>query len=266
VTSRGTQKKAYDLLIQAEAGLLSVTGTPDTPAKVGISVADIAAGMYAYSGILAALLRREKTGAGGAVEISLLDALGEWMSYAAYYAGFGGPALPRTGAHHASIAPYGPFTAGDGATVYLAIQNDREWRRFCETVLQQPELAADPRFASNTERVANRSSLHDAIGRMVSTLPASELVGRLDAAQIANARMNNMTDFVQHPQLSARHRWRDVASPAGRIPALVPPTILEDSTPVMGAIPGLGEHSEAILLEIGCTSQQVLEWRRAGVI
>jgi crotonobetainyl-CoA:carnitine CoA-transferase CaiB-like acyl-CoA transferase len=260
------QKKAYDLLIQAEAGLLSITGTPETPSKVGISVADIAAGMYAYSGILAALLRREKTDEGAAIEVSLLDALGEWMSYAAYYAGFGGAALPRTGAHHASIAPYGPFTAGDGATVYLAIQNDREWRRFCEAVLEQPDLAGDPRFASNAERVANRELLHDTIAQLFRTLPALELVGRLDAAQIANARMNGMTDFVQHPQLSARHRWRDVDSPAGRIPALVPPATLEGSTPVMGAIPDLGQHSEPILLEFGFTQAQVLAWRSAGVI
>ena len=259
-------RKAYDLLVQAEAGLLSITGTPDTPSKVGISVADIAAGMYAYSGVLAALLRREKTNEGAAVEVALLDALGEWMSYAAYYAGFGGSELPRTGAHHAAIAPYGPFTAADGVAVYFAIQNDREWRRFCDTVLAQPELAGDPRFSSNAERVAHRPALHAIIDRIFGALSAAELMGRLDEAQIASGRMNTMVDFVQHPQLAARGRWRDVDSPAGRLQALVPPADVEGAAPVMGSIPDLGQHTESILLELGFSRDDIAAWRAAGAI
>lgn len=259
-------KKAYDLLIQAEAGLLSITGTPETSSKVGISVADIAAGMYTYSGILTALLQRERTNEGTAVEVSLLDALGEWMSYATYYAGFGGDALPRTGSHHASIAPYGPFLAGDGTAVYIAIQNDREWQRFCATVIQQPTLAEDPRFASNAQRVANRTALHAVIEAIFLSWPAAALIERLDDAQIANGRMNTMVDFVQHPQLAARDRWREVDSPVGPIPALMPPTNLEDAEPVMGPIPDVGQHSEAILLELGFGSDDIARWRSVGAI
>jgi crotonobetainyl-CoA:carnitine CoA-transferase CaiB-like acyl-CoA transferase len=259
-------KKAYDLLVQAEAGLLSITGTPDTPSKVGISVADIAAGMYAYSGILTALLQREKTNTGAAIDVSLLEALGEWMSYAGYYAGFGGEPLPRTGPHHASIAPYGPFVAGDGLTVYLAIQNEREWQRFCASVLQQPALAGDARFASNAERVRHRPALHAAIEQVFNQWPAAELIDRLDRAQIANARMNTMVEFVQHPQLAARHRWRDVDSPVGPLPALLPPATLQGTEPVMGSIPDVGQQSEAILVELGFSSDDVARWRRAGAI
>jgi crotonobetainyl-CoA:carnitine CoA-transferase CaiB-like acyl-CoA transferase len=260
------QKKAYDLLIQAEAGLLSVTGTPETPSKVGISVADIAAGMYAYSGVLTALLQRAQTNAGTAVEVSLLDALGEWMSYATYYAGLGGDALPRTGPHHASIAPYGPFAAGDGATVYVAIQNEREWQRFCADVLQRPALAEDTRFASNAQRVSNRAALHAAIEEQFSRSSAGAIIERLDYAQIANGRMNTMVDFARHPQLAARDRWREVDSPVGPIPALVPPTSIRGVEPVMGPIPDVGQHSESILRELGFGSDDIARWRSAGAI
>lgn len=259
-------KKAYDLLIQAEAGLLSITGTPQTPSKVGISVADIAAGMYAYSGVLTALLQRAQTNEGAAVEVSLLDALGEWMSYAAYYAGFGGDALPRTGPHHASIAPYGPFVAGDGATVYIAIQNDREWQRFCADVLQRPELAEDPRFASNAQRVSNRAALHAVIEAIFSRPSAAVIIERLERAQIAHGRMNTMVEFVNHPQLAARDRWREVDSPVGPVPALLPPTAIRGAEPVMGPVPEVGQHSEAILLELGFGSDDIARWRRAGAI
>jgi itaconate CoA-transferase len=260
------RKKAYDLLIQAEAGLLSITGTPETPSKVGISVADIAAGMYAYSGVLTALLQRAQTNAGAAVEVSLLDALGEWMSYAAYYAGFDGPALPRSGPHHASIAPYGPFAAGDGATIYVAIQNDREWPRFCADVLERPELADDPRFATNAQRVSNRTELHFEIEAIFSELPAAVIVDRLEHAEIANGRMNTMVQFVNHPQLAARDRWREVDSPVGPIPALMPPTAIRGREPVMGPIPDLGQHSEAILLELGFGGHEIARWRDAGAV
>jgi itaconate CoA-transferase len=259
-------KKAYDLLIQAEAGLLSITGTPETPSKVGISVADIAAGMYAYSGVLTALLQRAQTNEGTAVEVSLLDALGEWMSYAAYYAGLGGDALPRTGPHHASIAPYGPFAAGDGPTVYIAIQNDREWQRFCADVLQRPELAEDPRFQSNAQRVSNRPALHAVIEESFSRSPAVAIIERLDHAQVANGRMNTMVEFARHPQLAARGRWREVESPVGPVPALVPPTSIRGAEPVMGPIPEVGQQSEAILLELGFGGDDVARWRRAGAI
>lgn len=259
-------KKAYDLLVQAEAGLLSVTGTPETPSKVGISVADIAAGMYAYSGILAALLRRAQTNEGAVVEVSMLEALGEWMSYAAYYAGFGGESLPRSGPHHASIAPYGPFAADDDSAVYVAIQNEREWQRFCESVLQQPEMAHDVRFGSNSDRVAHRTALHEAIARVFRQSTSADIVDRLDRAQIAHARMNTMADFVQHPQLAARGRWRDVGSPVGNLPALLPPTNLEGAEPVMRPIPAVGQHSEAILLELGFSTDDVSAWRKAGAI
>src|SRR5688572_18515573 len=244
-------KKAYDLLVQSEAGLLSITGTEETPSKVGISIADIAAGMYAFSGVLAALLRRERTGEGAAVEVSMFDALAEWMGYPAYFTQYGGAAPSRSGARHASIAPYGPYAAGDGQTVYLGLQNEREWARFCDEVLRQPGLSSDSRFATNSARVANREALDQVITQAFVNLPAADVVARLDAAGIANARMNTVGGFLDHPQLAARDRWRDVASPVGPLHALVPPINLEGTDPVMGPIPALGEHTDAILQEIG---------------
>ena len=259
-------KKAYDLLVQSEAGLLSITGTEDTPSKVGISIADIAAGMYAFSGVLAALLRRERTGEGAAVEVSMFDALAEWMGYPAYFTEYGGTAPSRSGARHASIAPYGPYAAGDGQVVYLGLQNEREWARFCDEVLRQPELSSDDRFATNTARAAHKDALDQAITGAFANATAAEVVARLDAAGIANARMNTVGEFLAHPQLTARHRWRDVASPAGTLHALVPPIDLAGTDPVMGPIPALGEHTDAILREIGYDAETISDWRQRGVV
>ncbi len=259
-------RKAYDLLVQSEAGLLSITGTPETPSKAGISVADIAAGMYAYSAILTALLRRSTTGAGAAIEVSMLDALGEWMSHPVYATAYGGSPLPRSGARHASIAPYGPFASGDGGTVYLSIQNEREWTRFCGDVLAQPALAADPRFVTNTARVENRDVLEAAIGKVFVAHSTPEIVARLDAAEIAHARLNTVEEFAAHPQLTARGRWREIGSPAGPLRALLPPVMMDAFEPVMGAVPAIGEHTETILAELGYNQATISGWREGGII
>jgi itaconate CoA-transferase len=244
-------KKAYDLLIQSEAGLLSVTGTPEEPSKAGISIADIAAGMYAYSGILAALMQRDKTGEGSHIDVSMLESLGEWMSYAMYYAFEGAPPPPRTAASHASIQPYGPYAAGDGGTVMLGLQNEREWKLFCEKVLQNAALATDPRFDTNARRNQNRVELKALIVEAFNQLTTPQVEQRLDDAQIANARMNDMAGLWAHPQLKARERWRNVQSPAGQIPALLPPGRNSSFEYRMDAIPRIGEHTEAILRELG---------------
>ena len=244
-----TTKKAYDLLVQCEAGLVSITGTPETPSKVGISVADIAAGMYAYSGILSALLRRERTGEGTTLEVSMLEALGEWMGFPAYFAGYGGEEPKRSGASHAAIAPYGPFGCADGEIVFLGIQNEREWRRFCAEALEREALADDPRFASNPERVANRDELHGEIEGVLGRLPSDEAVERLEGAGVANARMRTVRGFLDHPQLAARDRWREFGSPVGPLRALLPPATLGGTEPVMAPIPEVGEHTEQILAE-----------------
>jgi crotonobetainyl-CoA:carnitine CoA-transferase CaiB-like acyl-CoA transferase len=259
-------KKAYDLLVQSEAGLVSITGTPEVPSKVGVSIADIAAGIYGFSGILAALLRRERTGTGAVLDISMFDSLAEWMGYPAYYTGYGGTPLPRSGAAHAAIAPYGPYTAGDGKVVYLGLQNEREWARFCADVLGDPALAADPRFSANADRVAHRSELDALINRAFATHSAEAVLARLDAAQIANARMNTVEEFLDHPQLVARHRWREVDSPAGPIRALVPPFGIDDVEPRMGPIPDVGEHTDTILGELGYDVATIAKWRRDAVI
>ncbi len=259
-------KKAYDLLIQSEAGLLSITGTEEQPCKSGISIADIAGGMYAYSAILTALLMRQRTGQGTTIEVSLLEALGEWMGYPVYYTKYGGKAPPRTGAAHATIAPYGPFQSGDQKPVFLSIQNEREWERFCRVVLERGELVRDPRFDSGPRRVANRRDLHLAIEEVFSRLSASEIIARLDQAQIANARMNSVQEFLEHPQLASRKRWREIDSPVGRLSALVPPAGLADVEPVMGPIPSLGEHTNVILNEIGFDAATLAGWRQRGVI
>jgi crotonobetainyl-CoA:carnitine CoA-transferase CaiB-like acyl-CoA transferase len=249
-------KKAYDLLIQSEAGFLSVTGTSGEPAKAGISVADIAAGMYAYSNILVALLEVRKTGRGRHIDVSMLESLVEWMSYPLYYA-FDGAAPPeRTGASHATIYPYGPFPAGDGKTVMLGIQNEREWSAFCEKVLERPELADDARFASVSKRASARDILQPILLEAFSRLSGEELVRRLDAAQIANARVNDMREVWEHPQLRARARWREVSTPAGPVPALHPPGLSKDEAR-MNAVPALGEHTDAILAELGLSPARI---------
>lgn len=245
------EKKAYDLLVQCEAGLLSVTGSPEAPAKAGIPVADIAAGMYAYSSILAALLRRARTGEGATIDITMFEALGEWMGFPAYFTAYGGSAPPRSGAHHATIVPYGPFHAGDGGTVFLSVQNEREFARFCTVVLKNPGLATDPRFSSSPARQQNREPLHRAIEEVFSTLTSNQVIERLEAADIANARLNSMEAFWRHPQLAARGRWTKVGSPVGEIDALKPPANIDGMEPRMAAVPAVGEHSRAILAELG---------------
>ncbi len=250
-------KKAYDLLIQSEAGFLSITGTPDTPAKAGISVADIAAGMYAYTNIMSALLLRARTGEGSHIDVSMLEALGEWMGYPMYYAYDGAPPPPRTGASHASIYPYGPFTAGDGGTVMLGLQNEREWQAFCDKVLQRPELARDARFDSNARRNENREALREEILRLFGALDARQIVERLDAAGIANASVTDMQGLWAHPQLRARGRWRTVRTPAGDVPALLPPGLNNAFDYRMEAVPAVGEHTAAILAELGWTAARI---------
>ncbi|HEX7384844.1 MAG TPA: CaiB/BaiF CoA-transferase family protein, partial [Burkholderiaceae bacterium] len=259
-------KKAYDLLIQSESGFLSVTGTPDEPAKAGCSIADIAAGMYAYSRILAALLERSRTGRGAHVGISMLESMVEWMSYPLYYAYDGAMPPPRAGAAHATIFPYGPFPTGDGKTVMLGLQNEREWQVFCARVLQQPALASDERFASNARRVAAREALRAIIVEAFASLTAEQVVARLDAAQIANARVNAMADVWTHPQLVARERWRQVATPAGPVPALLPPGAEPDDDTPMGAVPALGQHTEAVLAELGLPADEIARLRADGAV
>ncbi len=259
-------KKAYDLLVQAETGLLSVTGTPDTLARAGISAADIAAGMYAFAGILTALYQRERTGQGTTFEVSLFDALGEWMGYPAYFAAYSGAPPPRSGLNHPTIAPYGPFRAGDGKLLILSVQNEREWVSFCTTVLEQPELATDPRYTTNARRAANREALHAIIDAVFSKLSAEEIIARLDQAQIANAHLNTMSEFWDHQQLAARQRWREVDTPNGPIRALLPPVIMRGSTPRMDPIPAVGEHTEQILRSIGYTDEQISRLRAEGAI
>ncbi len=259
-------KKAYDLLIQSESGFLSVTGSSDEPAKAGCSIADIAAGMYGYTNILAALIQREKTGVGRRIDVSMLESMVEWMNYPLYYAFDGAAPPPRAGAAHATIYPYGPFPAGDGRTVMLGLQNEREWGIFCRKVLQQVELASDERFSSNSRRVANREALRAVIVAGFASLSADQVVERLDAAQIANARVNDMQDVWQHPQLKARGRWTEVPTPGGAIPALLPPGQSAADAPRMDGVPGLGEHTTAILAEMGWSAGEIDNLRREGVI
>jgi len=260
------RKKAYDLLVQCEAGLLSVTGSADAPAKAGIPVADIAAGMYAFSAVLAALIRRGRTGEGATLEITMFEALGEWMGFPAYFTGYGGEAPPRSGAYHATIVPYGPFKAGDGGTVFLSVQNEREFARFCTEVLRDPTLASDPRYSSGPARQQNRAALHAEIDRAFAALSSEDLVRRLEQADIANARLNTMEEFWRHPQLEARGRWRDVGSPAGAIAMLKPPFNLDGMEPRMDPIPALGEHTGSVLRELGYSEPEVEALRRDGAI
>jgi crotonobetainyl-CoA:carnitine CoA-transferase CaiB-like acyl-CoA transferase len=259
-------RKAYDLLVQAEVGLVSLTGTEATPSRVGISVADIAAGMYAYSGILTALLARHTTGLGTGVDVSLFDALGEWMSAPAYYAAYGGLEPRRTGAAHATIAPYELFASRDGEEIYLGIQNQREWTRFCEQVIDRPGLAGDPRFATNAARVEHRAVLHDEIGRVFVQLSTTAIVERLDRAGIAYARRNSLGGFLDHPQLLARDRWTTIDSDSGQLRVLKPPVLLEGVEAPMGALPSLGQHSTSILEELGFDAATIDAWRVERVI
>lgn len=260
------EKKAYDLLIQCEAGLVSVTGTEDTPSKAGISIADIAAGMYAYSGILTALISRFRTGKGSILEVSMLEALGEWMGFPLYYSKYGENEPKRTGASHATIYPYGPFPTTDNKPIFLSIQNDREWKRFCEEVLLNPKLAENERFAQNDKRVDQKEELGAIIDKEFSNLTAEIITGRLEAAKIANARLNTVTEFIQHPQLKARNRWRDVATPAGPIQALIPPVTFDNVEHIMGAIPSVGEHTNAILKELGYSEEEIQRLKELSTV
>ena len=259
-------KKAYDLLIQSEAGFLSITGTPETPSKAGNSIADIAAGMYAYTNILAALLQRGKTGKGTVIDISMLEALSEWMSFPMYYAYKGANPPSRNGASHATIYPYGPFKAGDGKTVMLGLQNEREWVQFCEIVLQNPDLAKDERFDKNYKRNEKRAELLEIINACFQKLTAEQVIARLDEAQIANARLNDMEGLWKHEQLKARQRWAEVGTPAGKIPALLPPGLNDSYDYRMDPIPAVGEHAESILKELGMSDDEIANMRASGAI
>ncbi len=250
-----TNKKAYDLLVQCEAGLVSISGSADEPAKVGISVADIAAGMYAYTGVLTALLRKGRTGQGATVEISMLEALGEWMGFPMYYAWYGGKPPARSGASHAAIAPYGPFPCAGGEQVFLGIQNEREWAVLCDKVIGRSELATDERFVTNSLRVTHRQDLTDEIAKAFNGLSADEAIERLEEAGIANARLRDLAGLVGHEQLAARNRWREVDTPVGPIKALLPPATLDGDEPMMGPIPAPGQHTEQILAELGLSSR-----------
>jgi formyl-CoA transferase len=258
-------RKAYDLLVQAETGLVSLTGTPDDVAKVGISVADISAGMYAYSGILTSLYQRAVRGSAPAVEVSLFDSLSEWMGSPAYYTQYGGTQPARVAAQHATIAPYGPFPTADG-TVVMGIQNDREWASFCDVVLSDPELAGDERFARNSSRVANRVALNARISERTERLSTAEFIALLTEARIANSRLNSVADYLAHPVLAERGRWRSVDSPAGPIQALLPPAILSGLEPRMDAVPAVGAHTAQILAELGHSDAEIAGLRAAHVI
>ena len=259
-------KKAYDLLIQSEAGFVSVTGTPDEPAKSGNSIADIAAGMYAYTNILAALMYKQQTGQGQRIDVSMLESLTEWMGFPLYYAFEGASPPPRAGASHATIYPYGPFLAGDGKTVMLGLQNEREWKVFCDKVLMNPALALDERFSNNAKRSAARADVSALIVDVFSKHTASTVAELLESAGIANAQVRTMAEVWAHPQLQARERWREVDTPVGPVPALLPPGSWQHSAPRMTAVPALGEHTDAILAALGRSAEQISQLRAGGVI
>jgi itaconate CoA-transferase len=260
-------KRAYDMLVQCEAGLVSVTGTPEQPVKAGIPAADIAAAMYAFSGVLAALVRRGTTGLGGPVEVSMLEALAEWMGHPLHHVMHGGTPPARTGLAHAVIAPYDAYSTADGGRVLLSVQNDREWRRLAQQVLGRPELAEDPAYATNAARVENRDRTDVLVAKALGVLGADEAMARLEGAGIACARLRDVREVAEHPQLAARDRWRDVASPVGPLRALLPPITLPGGEEArMGAVPRLGEHTGAVLRTLGMTDAEVATLRRDGVV
>ncbi len=259
-------KKAYDLLVQSEAGVLSVTGTPETQAKVGISIVDISAGMYAYSGILTALYQREKTGKGTRVDVTMFESLAEWMSHPLNYTHFGGKPPQRSGPDHATIVPYGRFKCGDGAYVMLGIQNEREWAKFCAGVLGMPGLATDDKYNNNTKRTSRRAEVVALIETVFARMKAEEVVARLDAADIANARINTPQEVWDHPQLKARNRWREVGSPAGPLPVLLPPVTMPEFEARLDPIPAIGEHTDRVLADIGYSAADIAELRKTAAV
>ena len=260
------KKKAYDLLVQSESGVLAITGTRESPAKVGVSMTDIGTGMYAYSGILGALYHRERTGKGARIEVTMFEAMVEWMNQPLMWEHFGGTPMQRAGTDHAIIVPYGRFTAGDGKDVMFGIQNECEWASFCAKVLEQPELATDPLYNNNSKRLAAREALIALINQSFSTLTAEQVVARLDAADIANARLNTPMEVWDHPQLKARKRWREVATPAGRVAALLPPVTTSGYEVRMDAVPAVGEHTDKVLRDIGYTASAIADLRAKGVV
>ncbi|MDP2240132.1 MAG: CaiB/BaiF CoA-transferase family protein [Burkholderiales bacterium] len=259
-------KKAYDLLVQSEAGVLSLTGTPEAPSKVGISITDIGTGLHAYAAILGALYQRERTGQGTRIEITMFEAMVEWMMHPLYYTHFGGKAPQRSGPDHATIVPYGKFRTGDGASVMLGIQNEREWAIFCTQVLEQPALARDPRYDDNTKRNERRAEVTSLINEVFSNLTAEQAVMKLDVAGIANGRMNTPEEVWNHPQLAARDRWREVGSPAGVIPAPLPPASYSGFEARMDPVPAIGEHTEDILAGLGYSKDEIVELKAGGAV
>jgi len=260
------KKKAYDLLVQAEAGFLSITGTAEKIVKSGISIADIAAGTQAHAAILAALIQRSKTNKGSNIDISMLEAMVEWMGYPLNYAFDGAPAPERSGADHASIYPYGAFVTQDQKTIMLGIQNDREWQTFCETVLEQPELANDPRFAKNSSRSEHREELKRIIEARFASLSAAELCTELDRAQIANANVNDMPAVWNHPQLHALERLIDTETPNGTVKSFLPPGNNSSYQPNLGPVPALGQHTEEILRELGFDASEIQKFKENEVV
>ncbi|HZA14851.1 MAG TPA: CaiB/BaiF CoA-transferase family protein [Myxococcaceae bacterium] len=260
------ERKAYDLLIQAEAGLLSITGTPDTPSRCGLSISDVSAGMYAYTGVLLGLLERQRTGKGTRVELSMLEAVVEWMGQPLYFGHYGGKPQPRSGATHPSVAPYGPHRAGDGREVIFGLQNEREWKKLCAEVLGQPELAEDPRFRSNVDRVHHREALTAVIEERFARMTAEEVVALLERAGIATGRLNGIEDVWAHPQLAGRQRWRTVGTSAGEISALLPPVNLRGNEAAMGDVPAVGQHTGAVLEWLGYRAGEIEAMRAHGAI
>ncbi|MEO9189486.1 MAG: CaiB/BaiF CoA-transferase family protein [Acetobacteraceae bacterium] len=258
-------KKAYDLLIQAESGLISVTGTPEQPSRVGISAADIATGMYAQSAILAALLRRERNGQGANVTIAMLDALAEWMTYPMYRTVYGDSPLPRQALNHPALAPYGAHRTKDGQVIF-GLQNEREWAVFCTKVMGLPDWATDPRYCNNSARREHREELTAEIEAFFTDKTSLDIVALLDAAGIANGRLNDTRDLWDHPQLAARDRWRDIASPVGPLRALLPAVTFTDTEAAMGEVPALGQHTDAVLAELGYAPADIAAMRAAGAV
>src|SRR6195952_5543373 len=261
-----SQKKAYDMLVQSEAGLIAMTGSVETPAKTGVPAADIASGMYAFSGILAALLRRGQTGLGGHVEVNMFDAIVEWMGYPLYTAMYTGIAPPRAGLGHAAIVPYDAYPTAEGGQLLIGVQSDRGWVTLAGEILGQPELAADPRYATNEARAAHRHEVDALVASLTRTLPAAELRWRLDAAGIPNAALNEVPEVVSHPQLAARDRWREVQTPGGPMRAVLPPLTLDGPQARMGPVPALGEHTEALLVELGYDTARIEDLRACGAV